>query len=182
MRKNEGITLIALIITIIILIILTAVTLNNVIGTDLIGLATKAVENYTDAEKDEVDKVDELVETADNLGVSDNSIVRAGKIVTAETKTETDDGGIKYNYTDAKGKNAMVPVGFKVSTKVSEQYIDDGLVIQDSEGNEFVWIPCDEKNEQQYTNAKNDVIDEDWARLDPAYTTKRRERRKRMER
>ena len=60
MKKNEGITLIALIITIIILIILTAVTINNVIGTDLIGFATKAVENYTDAEKEE-DKINELM-------------------------------------------------------------------------------------------------------------------------
>ena len=36
----------------------------------------------------------------------------------------------------------MIPEGFKVSTKSSEQYIDDGLVIQDSDGNEFVWVPC----------------------------------------
>ena len=53
MKKNKGITLIALIITIIILIILTAVTINNVIGTDLIGFATKAVENYIEAEQRE---------------------------------------------------------------------------------------------------------------------------------
>ena len=142
MKKNEGITLIALIITIIILIILTAVTINNVIGTDLIGFATKAAENYTDAARDEADKVDKLVGTLDNQGVGEDSAVRAGETVTAETKTETDEGGIKYNYTDAQGRHAMVPVGFKVSTKTSEQYVKDGLVIQDSDGNEFVWVPC----------------------------------------
>ena len=158
MKKNEGITLIALIITIIILIILTAVTINNVIGTDLIGFATKAVENYTDAARDEADKVDKLVGTLDNQGVGEESKVRAGQIV---AKTEKD------NYTDAKGKTATVPAGFKVSTKSSEQYIDDGLVIQDSDGNEFVWIPC---TTTQYTEAKDDVIDEDWSR-GSAYTT-----------
>ena len=60
-NENKGITLIALIITIIILIILTAVSINNVIGTDLIGFATKAVENYMDAEKEEEDKISELI-------------------------------------------------------------------------------------------------------------------------
>ena len=56
MKKNKGITLIALIITIIILIILTAITLNNVIGTDLIGFAGSAAGNYIDAEKEEQEK------------------------------------------------------------------------------------------------------------------------------
>ncbi len=146
MKKNEGITLIALIITIIILIILTAVTINNVIGTDLIGFATKAVENYTDAARDEAEKTDKLATALDNQGVADDSIVRAGVTVTANTKKEKEkegeEDGITYNYTDAEGKHAMIPEGFKVSTKSSEQYIDDGLVIQDSDGNEFVWVPC----------------------------------------
>ncbi len=152
MKKNEGITLIALIITIIILIILTAVTINNVIGTDLIGFATKAVENYTDVARDESDKVDKLVGTLENQGVGEDSAVRAGETV---TKTEKD------NYTDAKGKTATIPQGFKVSTKQDEQYIDGGLVIQDSDGNEFVWIPC---TTTQYEDAKDDVIDKNWIR------------------
>ena len=133
MKKNKGITLIALIITIIILIILTAITINNVIGTDLIGFATKAVENYTDAAKDEADKVDKLAGTLDNQGVGEDSKVRAGEIV---TKTEKD------NYTDAEGRTATIPAGFKVSTNAEEQNIESGLVIQDNDGNEFVWIPC----------------------------------------
>ncbi len=132
-KQTKGITLIALIITIIILIILTAVTINNVIGTDLIGFATKAVGNYTDSAKDEADKVDKLVGTLDNQGVGEGSAVRAGQIV---EKTEKD------NYTDAQGRHATIPEGFKVSTKSSEQYIKDGLVIQDNDGNEFVWVPC----------------------------------------
>ena len=123
---------------------MTAVTISNVMGTDLIGFATKAVENYTDAARDEADKVDMLVGTADNLGVGEDSIVRAGKIVTKDTEKVKEDGegGITYNYTDAQGRHAMVPEGFKVSTKSSEQYVDDGLVIQDEDGNEFVWVPC----------------------------------------
>lgn len=43
MRKNKGITLIALIITIIILLILTGVSINLLIKGDLFGSAEKAV-------------------------------------------------------------------------------------------------------------------------------------------
>ena len=130
MKKNKGITLIALIITIIILIILTAITLNNVIGTDLIGFATKAAENYTDAEKEESSKIDELI---GQYGVGEDSKVKAGEIV---AKT------VKDNYTDTEGRTATIPAGFKVSTNAEEQNIKSGLVIQDKDGNEFVWVPC----------------------------------------
>ena len=68
MRENKGITLIALIITIIILIILTAITLNNIIGTDLIGFATKAAENYTDAGKEEANAINDIMNIASGIG------------------------------------------------------------------------------------------------------------------
>ena len=44
-------------------------------------------------------------------------------------------------------KIAVVPKGFKVSVDVFEQSIDDGMVIKDSDGNEFVWIPVPEIND-----------------------------------
>ena len=72
MKKNEGITLIALIITIIILIILTVVTINNVIGTDLIGFATKAVENYTDAEKEEESLMNDIMDIGKGLNETED--------------------------------------------------------------------------------------------------------------
>ncbi len=133
MRKNEGITLIALIITIIILIILTAITISNVMNSNLFGLAKGAAENYIQAGKEEDSKIDELIGELGDLGVGKDSKVKAGEIV-KETK--------KDNYTDAEGRTATIPAGFKVSTKTEEQNIKSGLVIQDEDGNEFVWIPC----------------------------------------
>ncbi len=133
MKEERGITLIALIITIIILIILTAITISNVMNSNLFGLAKGAAENYTQAGKEEQDKIDELVEALDGSGVGEDSNVKAGEIV---TKTEKD------NYTDADGRTATIPQGFKVSTNADEQNIKSGLVIQDTEGNEFVWVPC----------------------------------------
>ena len=71
------------------------------------------------------------------------NIVQAGEKV---TKTE------KYNYTD--GENfATIPEGFKVSEKKEEQKIENGLVIKDDNGNEFVWIPC------EYSSSTNNSTD-----------------------
>ena len=162
MKKNEGITLIALILTIIILVILTAVTLNNVIGSNLIGFATKAAENYIDAAEEENKVIQKTMALSSGKATAEDSKVQPGVAVTADTGTETNEG-IIYNYTDVMGRHAMVPEGFKVSTKVSEQFIEDGLVIQDNDGNEFVWIPC---TKEQYNDAKDDVIDKDWSRND----------------
>ena len=53
MRKNKGITLIALIITIIVMLILVAVSVNILIKSNLIGTAEKAVDKYKTASEEE---------------------------------------------------------------------------------------------------------------------------------
>lgn len=53
MKRNEGITLIALIITIIIMLILVAVSVNILIKSNLIGTAEKTVNKYKTATEDE---------------------------------------------------------------------------------------------------------------------------------
>lgn len=53
MRKNKGITLIALIITIIIMLILVAVSVNILIKSNLIGIAEKATDKYKTASEEE---------------------------------------------------------------------------------------------------------------------------------
>ena len=53
MRKNKGITLIALIITIVIMLILVAVSVNIIINSNIIGQAEKAAEGYKTAYEQE---------------------------------------------------------------------------------------------------------------------------------
>ena len=49
---------------------------------------------------------------------------------------------LTQNYKFISGQDeAIVPKGFKVSADVLEQTIADGMVIQDEDGNEFVWVP-----------------------------------------
>ncbi len=68
MRKERGITLIALIITIIILIILTAITISNVVNSNLFGLAKGAAENYIQAGKEESGTIDNLLSRVETIG------------------------------------------------------------------------------------------------------------------
>lgn len=46
-------------------------------------------------------------------------------------------------YTDANGDVAYIPAGFSVGTSKNINKIDDGLVIQDELGNQFVWVPVE---------------------------------------
>lgn len=60
-------------------------------------------------------------------------------------------------YTDKNGDTATIPEGFSVSRKVSENTIDNGLVVKSSDGSEFVWIPVETAvaiSESEGTNNK----------------------------
>lgn len=61
-QKEQGITLVALIVTIIILIILAAVTIYAVTKNNFLGLATAGTQNYAGAQVDESTKMDDLVD------------------------------------------------------------------------------------------------------------------------
>lgn len=63
MKRNKGITLIALIVTIIVMLILVAVGVNVMIKSNLIGAAEKAANGYKTAYEDEIN----LIEEGENL-------------------------------------------------------------------------------------------------------------------
>ena len=63
--NEDGITLIALIITIIVLVILAAVTLNSIFGSNIIGLATNGAINYAEEQQKELGMLNDV---SDMLG------------------------------------------------------------------------------------------------------------------
>ena len=114
--SKKGITLIALVITIIVLLILAGVTIATLTGDN--GILTRAQEARTqteDAKEDELRRLTAL-EAATNL--------------------ET------YLYEDENEDTATIPAGFAVSQVEGEKTVSEGLVVIDSNGNEFVWIPA----------------------------------------
>ena len=121
--RNKGITLIALVITIVVLLILAGVTIATLTGENgILTQATKAKEETHKAKEDELRRLTAL-EASTNL----------------ENKTIID---------KSTGKNLLVtiPAGFAVSQVEGEDTLKDGLVVIDSNGNEFVWIPVNIEN------------------------------------
>ncbi len=147
MEKNQGITLIALIITIIILLILVGVSINLAIKGDLFGSAQKAVSGTNAKVNEQQTRVDELMDELGRVEEQQKQDNLPGARVTENTK-----------YVSG-GKTAWIPKGFTVSGIKSEQSIDNGLVIYDipvgttpdwtnpdsvkTKYNQFVWIPVE---------------------------------------
>ena len=125
MRKNKGITLVALIITIIVMLILVAVSVNVLIKSNLIGTTEKAVNKYKTASEDEA-----------NGGVIEIDGKKYASIEDYLAKKEYIDsnipGGTRVTEpTEYKegNKTSIIPAGFTVSGIDSERTIDGGLVI-----------------------------------------------------
>ena len=165
-NRNEGITLIALIITIIILLILVGVSINLAIKGDLFGSAQKAVSGTNDKTAQEQTRVDELMGELGRVEEQQRQDNLPGTRVTENTKYVSN------------GKTAWIPKGFTVSGIKSEQSINKGLVIYDiPEGttpdwsnpdsvktkyNQFVWIPVEVKS----TDTENSIASfyrSEWA-------------------
>ena len=117
MERNEGITLIALIITIIILLILVGVSINLAIKGDLFGSAEKAVSGTNDKTAQEQTRVDELMGELGRVEEQQRQDNLPGTRVTEPTE-----------YKEGN-KTAVIPAGFTVSKAEGETTIDGGLVI-----------------------------------------------------
>ncbi|MGN1310412.1 MAG: hypothetical protein ACI4VP_01660, partial [Clostridia bacterium] len=137
-RRNNGITLIALIITIIIMLILVGVTITVAVNGGLFEYAGRAGKETNEAiEKEQQLASGDIIEYYLNRKdavvalkpYSTELLDEATGVLTENTKYE--DG---YNM-------AVIPKGFKVSDVSSEQTIANGLVIEDEDRNQFVWIP-----------------------------------------
>ena len=142
--QEKGITLIALVVTIIILLILAGVTLNIALSDGgLFNKTQEAADKYKTAQKDEEDALTELEKKLE--GYTDNK--PSPSTPTEPTPEEIPLVTTFNNFTtkneeakDSLGNLIMIPKGFKFAGKDGDT-VKEGIVIQDSEGNEFVWIP-----------------------------------------
>ena len=155
-KQERGITLIALVITIVVLLILAGVSINAIFGDSGIIEKAKDAQNKMDqATQNDLDAIDGLNNlinsktngtTGGNTGKDDDKPFGGEKYNKAE---KNNDGTLKANteYTDSENTTVTIPKGFKVSNVAAtestegEQTVSTGLVIQDAEGNEFVWVP-----------------------------------------
>ena len=142
---TSGITLIALVVTIIVLIILATVSINMVVGENgLIKKAEQARDAYEESAKREEEGLDSMVEEYDYLMELRKLPQGQNGKPLVEGLTEIQKRTVKAE--DKDGKEVTVPKGFKVKPECGTD-VDKGIVIEDKDGNQFVWVPC---TEEQY--------------------------------
>ena len=148
MKKNiKGITLVALVITIVILLILAGISISTLTNTGIFGKAKEAKEKSEAAEKQQSETLDSY-EKELNKYTSDNLEENIG--VKFEKNTELH---------DKNGAKIIVPAGFKV-VNTDDLTVEKGIVVEDSKGNQYVWIPCtteDSKSQLQFKRTEWDV-------------------------
>ena len=125
MKKNQGITLIALIITIIVMLILVAVTIQVVINSGLLKTAGDAVSDYKNAQEQESNIDGVTIDGVEYESIEDYLANRPKP----PTIGSGDKASTTSEYKDTNGDTAVIPGGFTVSGLAEESTIDDGLVI-----------------------------------------------------
>ena len=159
--KQRGITLVALVITIIIIIILATVTINMAFGDNgLIKQAELARDLTANSTIAEQEGMNSLLSDFANLMADDSGTTQPGgnteqggdtepeepKVpsTTEEAKPTPGEDGPEFTdttpITDDEGNTVVIPGGFHLDAD-SGTAVEDGIVIEDSSGNQFVWIP-----------------------------------------
>ena len=152
LKNKNGITLVALVVTIIILLILAGITISSLTNTGLFAKAQEAKEKTQNAEENQAKILNEYEDELNKYisgdiktpvkKVSDN----IGNVLSTTDNTELE---------DAYGNKIVVPAGFKIvsnSDTNNVTTVDKGIVIEDAtvdsegkatatSGSQFVWIP-----------------------------------------
>ena len=160
-KETSGITLIALVVTIVVLIILATISINAVMGDDgLIKRAEQASQHQANAEAADSEAMDELEQHLANViaGNGDTSTNPddandSGEKPLVSTVTSTNHTGTSAE--DTLGNPVYIPGGFKVAEDSGET-VKEGIVIEDSSGNQFVWIPVSNINGSESNPIKID--------------------------
>ena len=155
MKKNKGITLVALVVTIVVLLILAGVSINLVLGNN--GIIAKAKDAETKSAE-----------------ASENDLKGMNGLVSEMEGALAGNGGAGGSGTDTKvpaEATAETAPYFPDNTFTKKEgTIDTGLVIQEASGNEYVWVvvPKSLYNNTVYNsnNAKKPSSSKDYANIE----------------
>ena len=134
MKKNKGITLVALVVTIVVLLILAGVSINLVLGNNgIIAKAKDAETKSAEASQNDLQGMNGLVSEMEGALAGNGS-----------TGSGNGNGGAGGSGTDTKvpaEATAETAPYFPDNTFTKKEgTIDTGLVIKDASGNEYVWV------------------------------------------
>ena len=148
-KKENGITLVALVITIILLLILAGISISQLAGSGLFEKAKKAEEESKKSQELETSILGDFENTT-------NECLIGKTLENVQTKTikEAQENAMFKKDTntivqDIYGNKIVVPARFKVTNDATT--VNQGIVIIDENQNEFVWIPVPSHG-KVYTN------------------------------
>ena len=153
MKKNKGITLVALVVTIVVLLILATVSINLVLGDN--GIVKKAQDAKTKSAE-----------------ASENDLKGMNSLVSEMEGALAGNGGAGGSGTDTKvpaEATAETAPYFPDNTFTKKEgTIDTGLVIQDASGNEYVWVVVPRTTAVYATTGlgKTTFTDTDYTRIE----------------
>ena len=160
MKNNKGITLVALVVTIVVLLILAGVSINLVLGNNgIIAKAKEAETKSAEASQNDLKGMNGLVSEMEGAlagngstgsGSGNGNTGSGNNFVTKNTEVTYPDGKV------------WIPEGFKVADD-SASTVQGGVVIEDKDGNQFVWVPvatlADYKRTAYSTNVATEETD-----------------------
>ena len=154
--NQTGITLIALVVTIVVLLILAGVSINAIFSENGIIKRAKDAQNKMDqATQNDLDSINELNNWIDGKtngttggGTTGGDDTPTEKPLITDSSLTSNDRTTSESTTviakDKKGNQVVVPGGFKISSASGES-VQQGIVIEDKDGNQFVWVPVSNK-------------------------------------
>ncbi len=170
LNEKKGITLIALVVTIVVLLILAGVSISLVLDNNgIIGKSKDAKNKYAQSRANEQEDLENTSEWIDEQVTGNPRPIK----VAVDTKA-TANGTI--NGKKATSNNPIIPEGYTpIDTDTSkwgngeqaptQNDVDQGLVITDDGGNEWVWVPvpnvtvmCDTSSSIEYTLDGTDEV------------------------
>ena len=139
-KDEKGITLVALVVTIVVLIILAGITLTLVLGQN--GIIGKAKEARDKTHADQLNTEIGMNNLYDEMKGAISQTTDLSKVNTVKDAKEKNATPIADNkaLTDDNSNTVIIPAGFKIASD-SPTKQEDGIVVEDKDGNQFVWIP-----------------------------------------
>ena len=145
-KNNNGITLVALVITIIILLILATISIQSLTNTGLFKKAQEAKEKTQNAEENQAKTLNEYEDEL-NKYISGDVKTPIKKVTDNIDSVLSTTDNTKLE--DAYGNKIVVPAGFKIVSNRDTNNattVDKGIVIEDATtgataGSQFVWVP-----------------------------------------
>ena len=129
LKNKKGITLVALVVTIVVLLILAGVSINLVLGDNgIIAKAKDAETKSAEASQNDLKGMNGLVSEMEGALAGNGSTGSGNNFMTKNTEVTYPDGKV------------WIPEGFRIA-KDSASKVQDGVVIEDKDENQFVWVP-----------------------------------------